>query len=88
MTILGKIASAIEPRLDPFGDPTFHSLFRADPFVIYDGGAAGLVSLPHGIPLCKMIRIYGFEPCTGLCSKTRSSTAPAMKNGSLSCSSC
>ncbi len=62
MTILGKMASAIEPRLDPFIDPTFHSLFRANPFVIYDGGAAGRVFLPHGIPLCEMIRVYGFEP--------------------------
>ena len=62
MTILGKFASAIEPRLDPFVDSTFHSLLWQDPLVIYDVGAAGEIFLPPGITTCEMSRVYGFEP--------------------------
>ena len=62
MTILGKIASAIEPRLDPFVESVFHPLLRQDPLVIYDVGAAGEIFLPPGITTCEMSRVYGFEP--------------------------
>lgn len=62
MSLLGRLASRIGPRLDPFLDQALYPEFHDSPLVIYDVGAAGSVFFPFDGPISEMTRVYGFEP--------------------------
>jgi FkbM family methyltransferase len=63
MTLMGKISSWIEPKLDPFLDQNLYSVFCDHPLIVYDGGAAGSIFSPFGeLTDSEMVKFYGFEP--------------------------